>query len=88
MKRNGKQQAVRRLRIAKGQIEGLERMVRQDQYCIDILRQSLAVKEALSSFERVILQHHLDTHVAEQMRKGEKAKSVKELLEIYRLSNK
>lgn len=83
-----KSQAIRRLRRAAGQVRGLERMVAADKYCIDIIHQSLAVKEALSSFEDFMLKHHLMTHVVEQFRSGKRNKAIKEILSIHRLSRR
>ncbi|MEK7465724.1 MAG: metal-sensing transcriptional repressor [Patescibacteria group bacterium] len=81
-----KVRAIRRLRIVAGQIKGLEKMVEEDKYCIDILYQSLAIKEALSSFEGFILKNHLSTHVVQQMKSGQSKKAVEEILSLYRLS--
>lgn len=83
-----KQKAIRRLRIATGQIQGLQKMVEKDKYCIDILHQSLAIKEALSSFEGLILKNHLGTHVVEQMKSGNVSRATDEILSIYRLSRR
>lgn len=83
-----KQQAVRRLRIAAGQIRGLEKMVEKNKYCIDILHQSLAIQEALKSFENLILKNHLYVHVVKQMRSGDAPRAINELLSIYHLSKK
>ncbi len=80
--------AIRRLRRAAGQIKGLERMVEEGKYCIDIINQSLAVKGALSAFEDVILENHLKIHVAEQIKRGEKNKVAEEILSIYKISKK
>ncbi|HCM36723.1 MAG: hypothetical protein A3J30_04345 [Candidatus Wildermuthbacteria bacterium RIFCSPLOWO2_02_FULL_47_9c] len=88
MKQNLKQKAIRRLKILEGQIRGLQRMIEEDEYCIDILRQSLAVKQALSSVEDLILENHLSTHVVEQIKSGKESKSTKEILEIYKLSKR
>ncbi len=88
MKQNLKQKAIRRLKILEGQVRGLQRMVEENEYCIDILRQSLAVKQALSSVEDLILENHLSTHVVEQIKSGKEAKSTKEILEIYKLSKR
>jgi len=88
MKRDLKRRAIHRLRIAAGQIRGLERMVAAEKYCVDIIYQSLAIKEALSGFERLILENHLATHVAEQMRTGRQARAIRELLPLYRLSKR
>lgn len=88
MKTDYKKQAVCRLRIAAGQIKGLEKMIVAEKYCIDIIYQSLAVKEALSSFEDFILEKHLATHVVNQIRSDQKAKAIKEILCIYKLSKR
>ncbi len=82
------QKATRRLRIVAGQIKGLEKMVQEDKYCVDIINQSLAVKQALSSFEDFILKNHLSTHVVSQMKSGNSSKAIDEILSIYRLSKK
>ena len=71
-----------------GQLRGLEKMVTEEQYCVDIINQSLAIKRALSSFEHVMLEHHLSTHVVEQMKSGRIEKATKEILDIYKLSKK
>lgn len=82
------QKATRRLRIIAGQIKGLEKMIEEDKYCIDIINQSLAVKQALSSFEDFILKNHLSTHVIEQIKSGKSDKAIEEILSIYKLSKK
>ena len=86
VKEDVKKKAVRRLRIINGQVKGLERMVSGDKYCIDIIHQSLAAKEALSSFENLMLENHLRIHVVEQVRKGKDEKAIKEILSVHKLS--
>jgi len=88
MKENVKKSARRRLKIIEGQIRGLQRMVEDEKYCVDVIIQSLAVKEALSGVEDLLLKNHLSTHVAEQMKSGKKSKAVQEILGIYKLSKK
>lgn len=83
-----KKRALRRLRILEGQIRGLQRMIESETYCIDILTQSSAVKEALSSIEDLILENHLSTHVVEHIQHGKGAKSTKEILSIYKLAKR
>lgn len=63
-------------------------MVEEEAYCIDILTQSSAAKEALSGIEDVILQNHLSTHVIEQIKEGKSTQPTKEILEIYKLAKK
>ncbi|HDZ54109.1 MAG TPA: metal-sensitive transcriptional regulator [Candidatus Nealsonbacteria bacterium] len=88
MKKNIKNKAIRRLKILEGQIRGLQKMIEREEYCIDILHQSLAAKQALSSIEDLILENHLSTHVIEQIKSGKESKSTREILEIYKLSKR
>lgn len=67
-------------------IEAIER----EDYCTDILTQSLAIQRALRSLNKLIAEHHIDTHIAHGLRsrdpdKVQQAKN--ELLDIYELSN-
>jgi DNA-binding FrmR family transcriptional regulator len=75
----------RRLKIIEGQIRGLQRMVEEDKYCIDIITQTSAVKKALSGVEDVLLENHLATCATNQMKKGDVSKATKEILRVYKL---
>ncbi|MCH8741549.1 metal-sensing transcriptional repressor [Patescibacteria group bacterium] len=88
MEKNIKNRTIHRLKILEGQIRGLQKMIEKEKYCIDIIHQSLAAKQALSSIEDLILENHLSTYVIEQIKAGKKLKSAKEILEIYKLSKK
>lgn len=88
MKEIVKKRAIRRLKILEGQVRGLQKMIENGEYCIDILHQSSAVKQALSGVEDFILENHLKTHVVEQIRAGKESKSTREILEIYKLSKR
>lgn len=63
-------------------------MVDGEEYCIDIITQSGAVKEALSGVEDLILKNHLSTHVIEQIKAGKDKRSTEEILKIYKLAKK
>jgi DNA-binding FrmR family transcriptional regulator len=67
---NSKQDHLRRLRRAEGQVRGLQRMVEDDKYCIDILTQVSAATSALQSFALSLLEEHLAHCVAEATAKG------------------
>lgn len=88
MRKELKNNIIRRLKILEGQIRGLRNMIEEEKYCVDIIRQSLAVKRALSSIEDLILQNHLSTHLVEQIKKNKEQKAIKEILEIYKLSKR
>lgn len=83
-----KQKLIRRLKIIEGQIRGLQEMLAKDQYCIDIITQTSAVKQALSGIEDALMENHLMTCVVHQIKKGKENTSVKEILKVYRLKRK
>ena len=90
MKKNTKKETLRRLKIIDGHLRKVIKMIEEDKYCIDILQQSLAVQNALKKVDGLILDQHLRKCVTEAIRKGnnKKEKSIKELLKVYKLSNK
>lgn len=88
MKSDIKTQALRRLSIVSGQIKGLQKMVEDEKYCIDIITQTEAIREALNGVKDIILKNHLMTHLAHQMQHGEEEKAVKEMIRVYNLVNK
>jgi DNA-binding FrmR family transcriptional regulator len=88
MKADIKKKAQRRLSLIKGQVNGLSKMVDSERYCVDIITQSSAIKEALSGVEDLILENHLSTHVLEQVRGGKEKKAIEEILKIYKLAQK
>jgi len=88
MKEIVKKKVVRRLKIIEGQIRGLQRMAEGDKYCVDIITQTQAIKEALSAVEDLMLENHLETHVVEQMKGGKHKKAIAEILSVYKVSKK
>jgi DNA-binding FrmR family transcriptional regulator len=83
-----KQKLVRRLKIVEGQVRGLQDMLSKDAYCIDVITQTSAVKQALSNVEDILLENHLDCCVSKQMNTGEASKAKKEILKVYKLKRK
>lgn len=79
---------IRRLKIIEGQIRGLQDMVEKGTYCIDIITQTSAIKQALSGVEDVIMESHLSTCVVSQIKKGQEKKAVGEILKVYGLKRK
>lgn len=83
-----KQKLIRRLKIIEGQVRGLQSMIENDTYCIDVVTQTSAVKQALSTFEDVVMEGHLSTCVVQQIKSGKEDKAVAEVLKVYRLKRK
>ncbi len=79
---------VNRLKRIEGQVRGLQKMVSEKKYCIDIITQSSAVRNALASVEDLMLQNHLTEHVVHQMQHGREHQAAKEILKVYKLKRK
>jgi len=61
---------MRRLKLIEGQVRGIEKMVEDDRYCIDILTQVSAVQSALNAFNKELLAQHIHTCVVEDIKGG------------------
>ena len=83
-----KQKLIRRLKIIEGQMRGLQKMVNEDTYCIDVIAQTSAVKQGLSNIEDLLLEGHLGHCLVNQIKKGETSKATEEILKVYKLKRK
>jgi DNA-binding FrmR family transcriptional regulator len=83
-----KQNLANRLKIIEGQVRGLEKMIEEEKYCIDIITQTSAVKQALSGIEDALMEDHLGSCVIHQIKKGQEKKAVGEILKVYGLKRK
>ncbi|MFZ2500964.1 MAG: metal-sensitive transcriptional regulator [Minisyncoccia bacterium] len=83
-----KEKIVRRLRIIEGQVRGLAQMIEKGTYCIDVITQTSAVKQGLSTVEDLLLENHLNSCVHRQMTSGQTGKAVEEVLKVYKLKRK
>lgn len=85
---HNKQKIIRRLKIIEGQVRGLQNMVDEGKYCIDVITQTSAIKQGLSNIEDVLLEGHLGHCVVNQIKKGQTVKAVNEILKVYQLKRK
>jgi len=81
-----KNKTLQRLKILEGQIRGLQKMLNDNKYCIDVLYQSSAIKQSLSSIEDLILKNHLSICVIKQIKSEKEQKTIKEIMAVYKLS--
>lgn len=88
MKSEIKTKVSRRLSIITGQLKGLEKMIQEEQYCIDIINQTEAIREALTGIRNLLLENHLLTHLTHQMKHGEEEKAVSEMMRVYNVVGK
>ena len=86
MKPEVKKRVSRRLKIIEGQVRGLEKMINEDEYCINVITQASAVRHALSSVEDLMLENHLEQHAQHQMKGKESKKAMKEIMSVYKLA--
>lgn len=75
---------LRRLRIARGHLDGVIRMVEQSAYCPDVMKQLAAIQGSVEGANRLVLRNHLETCVAEAVREGRTVDVVDELMEALR----
>ena len=67
MKAETKDSTLKRLARIEGQVRGVSKMIAEDRYCIDVVRQVQAIKAALSGLEKVVLDDHLGTCVEQAL---------------------
>ena len=79
---------LNRLSRIEGQVRGLARMVDEDKYCVDVLKQTYAVRRAIEKMEQLMLDNHLHTCVLEGIKDGRDEQVIGELLDLYELANK
>lgn len=90
MKAELKKRAIHRSRIIEGQFKGLQKMIDQDAYCMEILTQSLAIQKSLASLSKLVLENHLSTHIQEMLSSGDekmRKQALSELSQLYELNN-
>ncbi len=90
MREDIKKRSSHRTKIIEGQIKGLQKMIDNEQYCMDILTQSLAIQKSLASLNKLIVENHITTHITDMLSSGdekEQTKALEELLNLYELNN-
>ena len=83
-----KKDLLNRLATIEGHVKAIRKMVEEDQYCVDILKQTHAVKRALDKFDALLLSGHLTGCVPEGFREGRDTQVIKELNELFELSRR
>ena len=77
-----KAKVTRLLKTARGQLDGLLRMVEDDRYCIDISNQLMATQAILRNINREVLHAHLGSCVEEAFAEGDARQKVAEIMEV------
>ena len=77
-----------RLATIEGHIKGIRKMVQDDVYCVDVLKQTFAIERALQKFEAEVLRGHLSTCVPTGFKQGRNDKMIEELSDLFALARK
>jgi DNA-binding FrmR family transcriptional regulator len=83
-----KSDILKRLAYIEGHLKGIRRMVEDDQYCVDILKQTYAVKRAIDKLEGILLSGHLNGCVREGFQDGREQQVIDELSELFEMSRR
>jgi len=83
-----RQEALQRLATIEGHLKGIRRMIEEDAYCVDVLKQTYAVQRAIDKLESSLLQGHLRTCVPQGIGEGRGDQIVAELTELFELANR
>jgi DNA-binding FrmR family transcriptional regulator len=88
MEADKKRAVLKRLAFVDGHLQGVRRMVEADKYCVDVLKQTFAIRRAIEKIESLILDNHLHTCVIEGIKDGRDEQVVGELLDLYELAGR
>ena len=86
MREDQRQAVLKRLSYIEGHIGGIRKMIEEDKYCVDILRQTYAVRKALEKMEAIVLEGHLRTCVPEGIKGDREEAVIQELLQLYTIA--
>ncbi len=86
MKSDTQDQVRKRIRRISGQVAGIERMIDEDRYCVDVLHQVAAVRAALDGVGKLILRSHVETCVADALVSGrpkDRTEKIDEIMQVF-----
>ena len=83
-----REDATKRLSYIEGHLAGVKKMVEDDRYCVDILRQTFAVRRALQKHESLLIDGHLRTCVINGVKEGREEQVLSELVELYEIADR
>ena len=88
MDQDTRDDVLKRLAYIEGHLAGIRRMVESDTYCVDVLKQTYAVRRAIDKMESKMLDGHLRHCVVDAINEGRTEPVVQELVELYELANR
>jgi CsoR family transcriptional regulator, copper-sensing transcriptional repressor len=83
-----RQDVIRRLAYIEGHLNGVRRMIEEDKYCVDVLKQTYAVRRAIEKMEAMILENHLQGCVVQGIKSGHEDAVIGELVDLYEIAGR
>ena len=80
-----KDKALTRLKRLEGQVRGIQRMVEENRYCVDILAQTAAVRAALKGVEKLVIEDHASHCIEDALQSGDRADQRAKFMELIGL---
>jgi len=85
---SAKPDLLRRLAYIDGHLQAVKRMIQDDKYCVDVLKQTYAVRRAIEKLEALILENHIQGCVVQGIKEGREANVLGELLDLYEMAGR
>ena len=86
MQAETKKDVLNRLRSIEGHVRGIQRMVEDDEYCVDVMKQVKAVQSAMERVNSLVLANHLQTCVTDSLRSNdvdERERVIGEIIQVF-----
>lgn len=83
---NKKQDALNRLKTVRGHVDGIVRMVEEDAYCVDLMKQISAAQASLERVNRLVLHNHLETCFTRAVGTGAGEAAIEELIDAVKFT--
>ncbi len=83
MKTDIQKDALKRLAYIEGHLQGVRKMLQEERYCVDVLKQTHAIRKAIEKLEAMLLDGHLQTCVVDGIQQGQAEKIIEELRSLY-----
>ncbi|MGL5560886.1 MAG: metal-sensitive transcriptional regulator [Paraclostridium sp.] len=87
-KNNDKEAIIKRLNRIEGQVKGIQKMVEDERYCVDILVQISAIRSAINRVGNIILENHIKGCVSNSIKEGDTQESEELISELMETINK
>lgn len=82
-----RERMLHRLKISRGHLDKVIKMIEEDTYCIDVLLQSKAVQSGLREVDNLLLENHLKKCVADSIKQGKSEEAIAEVMNVFKRSN-